>query len=168
MRIRLALMLTTVTFAACVSPLNRFSIDASPDLLAAMAGRWTGEYDGLRHGLIDFTLAADSNSAYGDVLMTPATGESPTPMSGTTAFRYGPAGQNRSTILTIHFVHVDRGRVMGMLDPYWDRERGCEATATFYGVLGDGTIEGQFVSTCRGGMPALRGRWWVRRTGAER
>jgi hypothetical protein len=57
---------------------------------------------------------------------------------------------------------------MGMLDPYWDRERGCEATATFYGVLGDGTIEGQFVFTCRGGMPALRGRWWVRRTGAER
>jgi hypothetical protein len=168
MRNRLAVMLLAVTVTACASSMNRFPVEASPDLLHALAGRWTGEYSGRRHGLIDFRLEADSNSAYGDVLMTDDSLQPATGMPSRTTPQNGAAAPVRSTILTIHFVHVDRGRVMGMLDPYWDRERGCEATATFYGVLRDGTMDGQFVSMCSAGMPALRGRWKVTRVDQER
>jgi hypothetical protein len=62
-------------------------------------------------------------------------------------------------------VQARNGRVTGALTPYWDPDRGCQATATFEGSVDGRFMDGRFRSTCAAGGPTYTGRWTLRRTG---
>lgn len=137
-------------------------VQGTPDMLAQITGEWWGEYVGDRlhgrNGSIVFKLEEGEASAHGDVVMTPADAERP----------YGPRGPGRSAarqigasdVLTIRFVTAIDGTVTGALDPYWDPDRGTEATSTFVGRLtGDDTIAGSFTTQYADGQPPTGGRW---------
>ena len=147
------------------------ALDAGPAEWRAMVGTWRGSYStaaGGRRGLIDFTLAAGDHEAFGDVLMIAAGADE----------RYNPVNdggrgegvpeREHSAVLTIRFIRASDGRLMGVMAPYWDPDRRCEATATFHGAIGDGRMDGTFTSLCADGVHALRGRWSVTRTAGTR
>jgi hypothetical protein len=152
---------------ACAYRPRPVVLEAGPIEWRAMVGTWRGSYstaDKGRRGLIDFMLAAGDDQAFGDVLMTVAGSRE----------RYGPVhddtrlnGASRaaySDVLTIRFIRASAGGLRGVMAAYWDPERGCEATATFHGAIGDGRMDGTFTSLCADGVHAVQGRWSVTRT----
>jgi len=157
-------MLTSV--AGCAYRPAPIRLDAGPAEWRALIGTWHGSYSTAsetRRGLIDFTLEAGDNEAFGEILMIAA---------GThdryNAVQHGAPSEGestlpRSTVLTIRFIRASDGRLMGATVPYWDPDRQCEATATFYGAIGDGRMDGTFTSLCADGVHALQGRWIVKR-----
>jgi len=161
-RIRVAVV------AACAAAVTACGFHAPPvrvqgtaSMLEQLAGEWWGEYTGDRlhgrNGSIAFKLVAGEDHAHGDVLMTPRGADRPYgrgPGEGASS----PMGA--SNVLTIRFVTAIDGTITGALDPYWDPERGTEATATFRGrVSGDDTIEGTFITAYADGQPSTGGRW---------
>jgi hypothetical protein len=131
-----------------------------------LAGRWRGEYTtpaSARRGIIDFTLSATGEQAFGDVLMIADGSREP-------YHRYPPWGPNLGAmnapftqLLTIQFVRADRGFITGTIASYWDPDRSCQASATFLGEVKDREIGGTFTSICEDGVRQLRGRWQVKR-----
>jgi hypothetical protein len=132
--------------------------------MTSLVGAWTGEYSSIqsgRSGSITFSLKSATDTAYGDVVMTPKGGprEVVTPDRPAT----GPAA-NIPQVLTIRFVRVEGNRMSGTLDPYPDPNCGCQLNTTFTGLFdGAARIEGTFES--RGSMdhPLTTGKWRVKR-----
>jgi len=162
-------LLVAVLLAAigCAYQPHPVVLEAGPVEWRAMVGRWRGSYSTAaagRRGLIDFTLGAGDHEAFGDVLMIAAG----THGKYNTFHDDGPGDgaptREHSTVLTIRFIRASDGRLMGVTAPYLDRDRGCEATATFYGAIGDGRMDGTFTSLCADGVHAVRGHWSVTRT----
>jgi hypothetical protein len=151
---------------SCAPRYRPLLLEAGPAERESLLGAWSGTYDieGGRRGDIGFTLAADGEQASGDVLMI-ADG------AHRAYRRTAPGSQGpgvppvESEILTIRFVRAVDGKVTGVLTPYWDPERACEATATFGGIVDGFTMDGTFRSTCGAGGPTYSGRWTMRRTG---
>ena len=118
--------------------------------VAALAGRWEGEYGSRetgRAGSILFTLEPGTDTAHGEVLMVPRELElPPSPRPG------DPEGLDRRLAqppqaLPISFVRATDGRVEGRLAPYRDPDCGCLLTTSFIGRLIDAsTFEGTFTS----------------------
>lgn len=71
-------------------------------------------------------------------------------------------------MLTIRFVRASAGAISGMLDPYWDPDRNCQARTVFSGNLVERTIEGTFTTTFDCGSGEASGRWHVTRKAASR
>jgi len=152
-----------VALTGCGVSMRPVRVEATPDGWTRLAGRWRGEYtivDRDRRGLIEFRLHAAARDASGTVLMIPD--------------RFGPAGMpdrqppyrppdTESQLLAIRFVAADGERIQGAMEPYWDPERLCRASASFLGSVDGAVAAGTFVSTCEGGMQGLRGRWRVER-----
>jgi hypothetical protein len=165
---RLARSLTSVVLlavAGCAYHPRALTLQASATEWRALVGEWRGSYSsdgGDRHGLIDLSLAAGEQQAYGDVLMV-AAGSRDRYYPSAAGERMATAERPHGTILTIRFVRAADGRLTGTMDPYWDPERSCEATATFYGAIGDGRMDGTFTSLCADGVHAIRGHWSVLR-----
>ena len=160
-----ALWLAVVTsMAGCAYRPRPVVLEAGPREWRAMVGTWRGSYstaDPGRHGLIDFTLAAGADQAFGDVLMTIAgRRDRYTAVHDETRWN-GTPGAVYSDVLTIQFIRASDGGLRGVMTPYWDPERACEATATFYGAIGDGRMDGTFTSLCADGVHAVRGTWSV-------
>jgi hypothetical protein len=111
-----------------------------------LVGEWAGEYtsDGLgRSGSITFTLAADGDTARGDVIMIPRGLHAPLqparePQDGLRT--------RAPEVLTINFVRVTGNQVDGSLAPYVDPECGCILYTSFVGRLAGNMIGGTFVS----------------------
>ena len=164
-----AVLLATI---GCAYQPRPVVLEADPVEWRAMVGTWRGSYSTAaagRHGLIDFTLGAGDHEAFGDVLMIAAGAHGRYNTSADDGLRDSAPDQEHSTVLTIRFIRASDGRLMGATAPYWDRDRGCEATATFYGAIGDGRMDGTFTSLCADGVHAVRGHWTVTRTsGADR
>jgi hypothetical protein len=138
------------------------------DEVAALAGVWEGAYesdgDG-RRGTLSFRLAADADSAYGEVVMLAEP-------AGRTVASPGPdsLGEGRAVPLApraerprIRFVRVERGMVAGTLDPYTDPACGCAIQTTFQGALSGDEIRGTFVSWRVNGGTLRRGTWHAER-----
>ena len=68
-----------------------------------------------------------------------------------------------SQLLAIRFVAADGGRIRGSMEPYWDPDRLCRASASFLGSADGDVVAGSFVSTCEDGEREWRGRWRVER-----
>jgi hypothetical protein len=65
--------------------------------------------------------------------------------------------------MTIQFVRADDGQISGRLDPYWDPDRRCRASAWFLGSVHGDIMRGTFSSVCEDrGWPS-NGRWKVTR-----
>lgn len=128
--------------------------------LAALGGRWIGEYSSEqsgRNGTILFQLVASRDSAYGDVLM----------ISG----RDLPRGATRpdsalargsSQLLRIAFVHVSGRQVSGAMAPYMDPTCECTVRTHFVGILHDATITGTYITRLPNGREQ-KGTWHVER-----
>ncbi len=149
--------------AGCGGPGTPVPVAGTASDLAAMAGEWSGEYssdESGRSGSIVFRLSAGSDSATGDVVMSPQfwpRGAGPgDPAAGFTA---PPAPQ----VLSIRFVRVAGGRVSGRLDPYTDPQCGCTLLTEFEGALRDNTLEGTYSSRHGATGEVQRGRWKVTR-----
>ncbi len=127
--------------------------------ISQLAGEWYGEYSSVesgRNGSIVFKLVAGTDSATGDVFMTPqwlmrqVNGQAqPTPQPTTT-----PA-------LAIRFVRVTGGQVSGALAPYTDPNCGCTLHTTFVGRLQNDTLEGIYTSLHEQTREIQKGRWRV-------
>ena len=163
----LAACLVLTMASACAPRYRPAALDATAADREALLGSWRGSYriDGGRRGTIGFTLAAGEHEAYGDVLM----------IADGTKRPYRPATSERQSpgvppleaqVLTIRFVRAVDGRLTGALTPYWDPDRGCQAAATFHGIVDGRFMDGTFRSTCTTGGPTYTGRWTMRRTGS--
>jgi hypothetical protein len=119
--------------------------------LAALAGRWVGEYSSEatgRTGSIVFELESGDKVARGDVLMVPKDAKDPGVMP---------------QVLTINFVDAAGGVLRGTMDPYRDPACDCQVQTTFVGRLSGDMIEGTFTTTPSGNAPITTGRWKMAR-----
>ena len=168
---RVLLLGLVVSVAGCAYRPAPIVLDAGPAEWRALIGTWHGSYNTAsekRRGLIDFSLAAGDKEAFGDVLMTAAGTHGRYNAAQHGAPSEGEVFLPHSTLLMIRFVRASDGRLMGATAPYWDADRQCEATATFYGAIGDGRMDGTFTSLCADGVHAVQGRWTVRRRSPTR
>jgi hypothetical protein len=128
-----------------------------------LAGEWSGEYSSGetgRSGSILFKLTAGTDSASGDVVMSPqwAAGARPTQAPG------APTQTPASQTLSINFVRVTGGQVSGSLAPYTDPSCNCPLHTTFIGRLKGDTLEGTYTSRHEQASDAQQGRWRVVRS----
>lgn len=157
------LLLLALATSSCAAIRSLIPVEASPADLAALTGEWTGSYESRaadRTGSIVFRLQAGTDTAVGDVMMSPrlagvhlsAAGVGSAPEPATTA----------GELLTIRFVRVNGGRVYGVLDPYIDPECRCELRTAFMGEIAGDRIVGTFQIR---GLPRgqTRGTWRVER-----
>src|SRR4051812_3853712 len=160
----LVLAALAASCSACGAAMRAVPVDASTATWASLAGEWRGDYTMTGHdrrGLIAFRLTAAEQQAVGDVLMIPEHH----------AWPYGPSDGrdprvqpiDASHLLTIRFVSAEDGGLRGAMDPYWDPDRQCQATASFIGSVHGQVIEGTFSSVCEDGVRTWNGRWRVER-----
>jgi hypothetical protein len=129
--------------------------------IARMAGTWVGEYSGStsgRSGSITFTLQANADSAFGDVLMVPASNMAPLRPTDNAAQHALHARSPQ--VLQVSFVIIADGRVSGALEPYTAPDCECTVHTTFTGAVGSDAVEGTFVTRSTGGYEQ-KGRWRV-------
>jgi hypothetical protein len=122
-------------------------MSGDPSSITALAGAWTGIYRGTqteRTGSITFTIRANADSAFGDVLMqTPPGAPMVQPADDPAMHRLHARGPQ---LLAIRFVAVYGGEVEGALEPYIAPDCDCTVVTRFTGrVVGD-TIRGTFVT----------------------
>lgn len=149
------------TLLGCRSTLPSVDVTGSPASLTQMRGEWLGTYssdDTGRRGSIAFILNPAADSAMGDVLMVDEyhdwTSHDPDVKTLET---------NHSERLSISFVRVAEGEIVGKLDPYADPDCGCELSTVFRGTIDGDKISGTFTS--RHGMSESvdEGVWSVQR-----
>ena len=132
----------------------------------ALVGEWRGTYgsdETGRTGSIVFTLAAGADSAFGDVVMVPAT-EDPTP-AGRTGIE-NPHLHRLPRVLAISFVQCGGGEITGRLDVYQDPDTHERVLTTFAGRLQGNTLKGTFVSLFETSGHRAGGKWEVTRKAA--
>jgi len=138
-------------------------VEGPKEDVGSLVGEWVGEYRSLetgRSGSIMFTLAAGTDTAFGDVVMVPK--EAGIPRTDVTP----PATASRQAqqVLTIRFVRVVEGTVVGTIDPYPSPDCNCQLLTTFRGALAGNRIEGTFTIHHSGHETmAQKGTWWVTR-----
>jgi len=168
---RIMLLAMVMTMGACASMAPPFRVYGSRGDLEQLAGKWDGEYVGNlehgRRGSIAFDLEAGDDHAHGTVLMIP--------QGASSSFRrYEPGRPDGVTIasvpveaqdslLTIRFVWISAGVVEGVLDSYWDPDRGTSAVTRFRGRADGKRIEGTFNTQYANRAPATAGTWVVSR-----
>jgi hypothetical protein len=157
----------TALSVACGYVLPAIRLTGRAADLEALVGEWSGHYESdapyARSGTIWFKLAAGENHAHGDVRMVP---EGFT--RGYERYRGGPgpAGHEfppASESLAIRFVRAENNQVNGVLEPYWDPDRECQARTSFRGRIEGKTIVGTFVSIYARPLPETTGVWKVTR-----
>lgn len=127
--------------------------------ISQLTGEWYGEYSSVesgRSGSIEFKLLAGSDSATGQVIMTPQW-----VMRQGGNMPQGPTTQPLSQPLTISFVRVSGGQVSGALEPYPDPNCGCTLHTTFVGRLRGDTLQGTYSSLHEQTRDVQKGRWRV-------
>ena len=151
----LALLLAATGCAGSHQPVPVFGEDAS---LNALVGQWEGTYSSHgtgRSGTIFFDLTADADSAFGEVLMTPAEGTAPFDGAGVALYR--------AQVLTISFVRAEGSLVSGQLSLYTDPACGCILSTKFEGEILSDRIEGTFATTSPTQVHTNLGMWEVTR-----
>jgi hypothetical protein len=150
-----------VAVSACAPILSAVHIRGSSSDLAALTGKWNGEYrsPGLgRSGSIVFHFADPQDVAYGDVAMV-------VPTNGTLTLAGDEASVRprfRSEILKIKFVNVVEGEIFGVLEPYTDPACECTVRTTFTGHFdGGSTIRGTFATSSPISSTTKTGTWKV-------
>jgi len=146
--------------AACGGPSTPVPVAGSDADLAQLAGEWSGQYsseESGRSGSIVFRLIAGTDSATGDVMMSPLAGG---PRPADPAAPGAAFGQ--AQVLVIRFVRIEGGRVSGRLDPYTEPSCACQLLTVFEGRLNGTKLEGTY-TTRRPDGQTQTGRWDVTR-----
>ncbi len=152
--------------AACAVQQTPVPVQGSPAAIGRLVGTWSGGYESAqsgRSGSITFSLAADADTAFGDVIMMPR--GTATPLRPARIDGDALPGESRlsTAVLTIRFVTVRDGRVEGTLAPYRDPGCGCLLLTKFTGTVQGARISGTFLSHHVEGGADVRGTWEVRR-----
>ena len=129
--------------------------------VSQLAGEWFGEYSSVesgRSGSITFKLIAGSDTATGDVIMSPR--YNARPQTGEVQ-PTGRATPGTIQALSINFVRVTGGQVSGSLAPYTDPTCGCTLRTTFVGRLRADTLAGTYTSLHEQSREVQRGQWHV-------
>lgn len=128
--------------------------------ISKLAGEWIGEYSSVetgRSGSITFSLKAGSDTAVGDVVMTPRfAAAGPAVPTGQAV-----PSQVVSPAIDIKFVRVTGGQVSGALAPYTDPTCNCPLHTTFVGRLVGDTLSGTYTSRHENASDTQQGRWRV-------
>jgi hypothetical protein len=147
--------------AACRYRPEPVPIRGERDDLARLAGSWVGEYTGTtsgRTGNITFTLKAETDSAFGDVLMVPAGATNSFLPADSPIEHRQHAGSPQ--VLRVSFVRVAGAQVSGTLEPYTAPDCDCVVRTTFTGTIGGDAVDGTFVTRGPSGYEQA-GRWRV-------
>lgn len=140
------------TSAKVASPSPSVPVGGAASDLAALNGRWEGEYsspDTGRTGSIVFEFKGGTGA--GDVLMMPK--------------KSADAAGSMPQVLTIRFVSAEGGELSGQLAPYVDPDCACEVTTAFKGRRDKDVVRGTF-TTARTADPDKKanGTWSVQRS----
>ena len=161
--IRSAALVVSALVAACGGAQTPVPLIGPARDVAALAGEWAGEYSSAmsgRSGSISFTLRAQGDSAFGDVVMIP-TGLN-RPLGPWRAQAMDPQTRAQPEVLTINFVRVLHDTVSGRLAPYADPQTGVRLSTSFVGALKGNTITGTYTTFLPSGETQT-GRWTVQR-----
>ncbi|NUP57198.1 MAG: hypothetical protein HOQ17_05920 [Gemmatimonadaceae bacterium] len=143
--------LSLAAVAACRYQPTPVPLQGEAQSIAALRGKWSGEYWGTtseRRGSLSFTISATADSAFGDVIMLTPQGQQLRPVDAGDRHRLHTAS---AQALRIDFVRIGAGMVSGTLEPYIAPDCECQVSTTFTGnVLGD-TIRGTFITNRRQG-----------------
>jgi hypothetical protein len=153
-----ALLIAAAASSGCKSSNPSPHVPVAGSDVAALAGRWEGEYSSEatgRSGSIVFELKRGDRVAHGDVYMKPRDLAVESALPG--------ASQPIPQILTINFVSASGGVLTGTMDPYLSPDCDCEVQTTFVGRLSGDTIEGTFTTTPTGAAAITTGRWKMNR-----
>jgi hypothetical protein len=161
----LLLSLVTVIAASCAATPPAIPVGGSVAGVSALAGDWSGEYSSQatqRYGSIRFTLAVNSDTAFGDVSMQPR-GPDPRAVSvGEGGAKTAPSPPPQQ-VLHIAFVRDMGDSVAGVLDPYQDPECKCTLHTRFSGRLRGDRITGSYATKNMETGAVTLGEWHVQR-----
>lgn len=161
--IRLTALLLSVGAAACRVQPSTVVLQGTPGDIASFAGEWKGEYtsrESGRSGSIAFTVTAGTDTAFGDVVMTPTMGEPVIAADARTSAHERHARMPQ--VLRAEFVRLDGRLLRGELEPYIAPDCECVVRTIFRGVLEGDRVEGEYVTRSDGGLQQ-EGRWYVTR-----
>lgn len=168
-RLPLALLLPLAAAGCGPASATPVPLAGNPVEMRALAGAWSGEYTGTesgRSGSIVFTLRADADTAFGDVVMVPRQTNVATPRDQPTSVSAAGGAadaSNKPQTLGISFVRVAEGGVSGRLAPYRDPALGVMVETVFVGrLVASDRLEGSFTTTGPNGL-THHGRWRVTR-----
>jgi len=154
----LALFLTSCTSA----PPPVVPVLATAPAATALAGKWEGEYSSVqtqRSGTIRFQLAAQSDSAFGDVVMLPKRTPHHTSQNEVST---APVANPPAQTLSINFVIATGDSVIGQMDPYEDAD-GSTLLTRFAGLMRGDRIAGKYFTRNLRTSETSTGEWNVRR-----
>ena len=150
--------------SGCASVAPKTPVRGEPVALARLHGDWEGTYestDSDRSGVISFRLRAGTDTAQGEVLMTPHVRSTYSTPDIPVTSRFE---QHVVRALTIRFVYVEDDEVLGLLDPYDDPVCGCTLTTRFRGRISADVIEGSYRSDFSNDLYRHQtGKWRVQR-----
>jgi hypothetical protein len=163
--IRTSVFFVALALFGCGGRPSPVILQGEPASIRSLAGEWAGEYWSAaseRRGVINFSLAAGSDSAYGDVLMFAPLGQ---PIHAADRAEEHLVHARQAQSLRIDFVNVSFGGVRGVLEPYIAPDCQCAVTTHFTGAIVGDTIRGTFIT--RGDVIGIRDGVWfmVRRNG---
>ena len=154
-------LLALVVTSCATTPPPPIALISTKSDATALIGTWEGEYTSTqtqRFGSIRFLLSAQSDSAFGDVLMM--TRRKPHFMPGRDVRVEAP--ELESQLLSIRFVMADRDSVHGLMNPYEDSD-GSLLVTRFAGHLHGDRIQGQYFTRNLSTAEVTSGEWSVHR-----
>src|SRR5436309_9554299 len=134
--IRSAALVVSTLVAACGGAQTPVPLIGPARDVAALAGAWAGDYSSAmsgRSGSISFTLRAQGDSAFGDVVMIPTGLNRPLGPWPTQAT--DPQTRAHPVVLTINFVRVMHDTGSGRLAPYAAAQNGVALAPSLVRVL---------------------------------
>ena len=156
-------LVSLLALSACAPSRSLVPILAERSELQQLVGTWSGKYTSANSsaGTITFVLAANTDSAFGEVVMLDDRHQrpfvpNPYPLTEEDHLAH-------KQVLSIRFIRLAGNRVSGELAAYVDAVSGCTITTTFEGYLARDEIAGTFLSRYVGSLETHRGRWLVRR-----
>jgi hypothetical protein len=159
---RLLVVLVLAGLGACRYQPTPIPLQGEAASISALRGDWAGEYwsgASERRGALNFTIASNADSAFGDVIMFTPLGQQVRPVDSGEQHRLHSAS---SQALRIDFVRIGGGMVSGTLEPYIAPDCNCQVSTTFTGNVAGDTIRGTFVTN--GPQGGNRdGRWMMAR-----
>jgi hypothetical protein len=162
------MIIAIILIGGCQTAQKNVNIYGESVDLKLLEGEWKGDYsskDTGRSGMIEFVLIAEEEKAFGDVLMIPRGAKEPYHQVGyRDKIKIDP---NFPELLSIKFVEIEGGKVMGELAPYWDPEMQRRMYTSFEGILKGDTIEGTFESRFEQSPIYFTGQWKVMRMKQE-
>ena len=147
---------------ACTYAGTPVPLQGSPADIAALAGRWEGEFssdDTRRGGTLTFTIRTGKDTAVGDVLLIP---NATVPVRAADAREAMHLRHVRAPeLLRVTFVAVRGATVRGEIEPYIAPDCECIVITEFFGTASGDTVSGTYVT--RAEHLRQEGRWSMRR-----